>query len=112
MIPTMLIPIIDEMNAIVAIGFSGTDCDIIIVTIALDIAHVIKSDFNDMFVIYCSVLIYDMFWCSLTLHCRLFDFRNIEKSKIFVKDNSLELLLIIFDYKLFCSVLLLSDHLS
>ncbi len=49
----------------------------------------------------------------ITLLYGLFiDFRNIEKSKIFVKDNSLEFLLIIFDYELFYSVLLLSDHLS
>ena len=46
MIPTMVIPIIDEINAIVAIGFSGIDCDIIIVTIVLDIIHVVKLDFN------------------------------------------------------------------
>lgn len=47
-IPTIVIPIIDEINAIVAIGFNGIDCDIIIVTIALDITHVVKSDFNDI----------------------------------------------------------------
>ena len=47
-IPTIVIPIIDEINAIVAIGFNGIDCDIIIVTIALDITHVVKSDFDDI----------------------------------------------------------------
>ncbi len=54
MIPTIVRPIIDEINAIVAIGFSGIDCDIMIVTIALDIIHVAKSDYNDMFVMYYS----------------------------------------------------------
>ena len=37
-----------EVNAIVAIGFNGVDCDIRIVTIVLDITHLTKSDFNDI----------------------------------------------------------------
>ena len=40
--------IIDEINAIIAIGFNGIDCDIIIVTIVLDITRVVKSNFNDI----------------------------------------------------------------
>ena len=34
--------IIDEINAIIAIGFNGIDCDIIIVTSVLDITRVVK----------------------------------------------------------------------
>ena len=48
MIPTKVRSIIDEINAIIAIGFNGIYCDIIIVTIVLDITHVVKSDFNDI----------------------------------------------------------------
>jgi hypothetical protein len=48
MTPTMVIPIIDEINVIVATGFSGIDCYLIIVTIVLDITHVVKSDFNNI----------------------------------------------------------------
>ncbi len=40
MISTMVRLIIDEIGAIFAIGFSGIDCDVIIVIIVLDITHV------------------------------------------------------------------------
>jgi hypothetical protein len=46
LIPTILRSIIDEINSIVAIIFSTSDCHIIIITIELDIAHVTKSEFN------------------------------------------------------------------
>jgi len=46
LIPTILRSIIDEINSIVVISFSISDCHILIITIELDIAHVAKSEFN------------------------------------------------------------------
>ncbi len=48
LIPTILRSIIDEINSIVAISFNISDCHIIIIPIELDIAHVAKSEFNEI----------------------------------------------------------------
>ena len=48
LIHTIVRSIIDEINSIVAISFSIADCHVIIITIEPDIAHVAKSEFNEI----------------------------------------------------------------